>query len=132
MDQIDCPDVQCRRHTHASTARDKPLDEIEIGLPVIQAAVDMCLADVEQRLGTYRSGERSQDLHREGGCGAGLTLKHRGVGGCEVERQGRPKYTDPLTYIAVAVILLTVAALATLIPARRATGVDPLVALRAD
>jgi putative ABC transport system permease protein len=49
-----------------------------------------------------------------------------------VERQGRPKYTDPLTYIAVAVILLILAALATLIPARRATGVDPLVALRAD
>jgi putative ABC transport system permease protein len=39
---------------------------------------------------------------------------------------------DPLTYIAVAAILLGVAAIATLIPARRATGVDPLVALRAD
>jgi ABC-type antimicrobial peptide transport system permease subunit len=39
---------------------------------------------------------------------------------------------DPLTYAAVAGFLATMCLLAALVPARRATTVDPLVALRAD
>lgn len=40
--------------------------------------------------------------------------------------------TDPLTYFAVAVLLTLVSFAAVLIPARRATRVDPMTALRAE
>jgi putative ABC transport system permease protein len=38
--------------------------------------------------------------------------------------------TDPLTFFAVVTLFLAVGLIASLLPARRAAGIDPLVALR--
>ena len=39
---------------------------------------------------------------------------------------------DPLTFVAAALVLMTIAVLAGYLPARRASKIDPMICLRAD
>jgi putative ABC transport system permease protein len=72
----------------------------------------------------------------------GLTLALTGVaiglGGAFVATRALTAFlfgvgaADPLTFVAVALLLLTVAVAASYIPSRRALRVDPMIALRAE
>jgi putative ABC transport system permease protein len=81
---------------------------------------------------------RSDVLRLVGGRGLKLTLIGVAIGNACALGLTRflssllyeVKPTDPITFIAVSLILTTVALLASYIPSRRATKVDPMVALR--
>jgi ABC-type lipoprotein release transport system permease subunit len=40
--------------------------------------------------------------------------------------------SDPLTFLVIPLVLITAAAIACLVPARRASTIDPIVALRTE
>jgi ABC-type antimicrobial peptide transport system permease subunit len=56
------------------------------------------------------------------------TLASTGIQGVLYGVSGR----DPLSYGVVTALIVTVAVVATLVPAQRATRVDPMIALRAE
>jgi ABC-type antimicrobial peptide transport system permease subunit len=63
------------------------------------------------------------------GTAAGLAASFAVHRLAESQLWGVPSY-DPLTLAAVSVLMLVVGVVASLVPARRAVRVDPLVALR--
>ena len=63
------------------------------------------------------------------GCGVGLALAYV-LGGVMSSMLFGVEATDPLTFVSVPLVLVSVALVASLIPARRATKIDPIVALR--
>jgi putative ABC transport system permease protein len=78
-----------------------------------------------------RQGLRQLGVGLALGLGAALAIAQ--LGGDGIRRalfQIDPR--DPLTYLAVVSLITAVAFVATLVPARRATRVDPLTALRAE
>ncbi|HRI82338.1 MAG TPA: FtsX-like permease family protein, partial [Opitutaceae bacterium] len=67
------------------------------------------------------------------GLGLGLALLIATLGGSAIQNVligVSPR--DPFTYLAVAALLIVVSFVAAFIPARRATRVDPMIALRAE
>jgi putative ABC transport system permease protein len=66
------------------------------------------------------------------GLGAALAIAAVGSDGIRRQLNFNIEPTDLKTYAAVAVLLAIVSLVATLIPARRATRVDPMIALRAE
>jgi ABC-type antimicrobial peptide transport system permease subunit len=65
--------------------------------------------------------------------GLGLALALVAAGGAGIQSQlFGVSARDTFTYSAVAALIAAVSLFATLIPARRATRVDPMIALRAE
>jgi putative ABC transport system permease protein len=65
------------------------------------------------------------------GLAAGLVLALVGARALRSQLYGIAS-SDPATYVALSCVLLLVAVLATYLPARRATRVDPAITLRAE
>jgi putative ABC transport system permease protein len=105
---------------------------------VISYAVSQRTREIGVRIAL---GARPLDVFRRV-IGAGIALALAGVllgsvaGGLAAQALGKLLYgvppTDPGTFLVVAALLVGVAAVACLAPARRAVGVDPAIALKAE
>jgi putative ABC transport system permease protein len=65
------------------------------------------------------------------GTGLGLIGAYAGTKAIEQQLYGIPP-ADTLTFVSVPLLLVAVAAVACLVPARRAARVDPAIALSAE
>jgi ABC-type antimicrobial peptide transport system permease subunit len=90
-------------------------------------------ADAGRILGmVLRQGSIQLALGLALGLGAAIAIAYFGDEGIRRQLNFNINPTDFRTYAVVAVLLAAVSLIATLIPARRATKVDPMVALRTE
>jgi len=105
--------------------RDRPRQAAGVdSAPDPRAAVTLSPASAAGPAAGSRRGRAAPDLRRRGGVARALTGFSSLLHGVSA--------TVPATLVAVVLLLFGVAALACWMPARRATGVDPTVALRAE
>ena len=64
MDQVHRPDVERRGHDHSRPAGGQSFGELQPGITVIEAAVNMGRLDVEQSFRAVDAGHGHQDAHR--------------------------------------------------------------------
>jgi ABC-type antimicrobial peptide transport system permease subunit len=66
-------------------------------------------------------------------AGLGLTFLAARLAGAALQQAlFNVNPADPVVYLIVAVLVVVVALVATFVPARRATRVDPIIAMRAE
>lgn len=79
MDQVERPDVQRGRHRDLRARIDEILDEVEAGLAVVKAAVDMGGRDVDQAWRGHHLRRARDDPHRARDAVAEIPAQHGAV-----------------------------------------------------
>ena len=77
VDEIDRSDVDRRRHTHLPAERDELLGEVQAGLAVEDAPVDVHGVDIDELGGAADAAEFGDDPHGEGNGRTLLPRQHR-------------------------------------------------------
>ena len=89
VEQVHRTDVEGGRDADAGAAVDEAVDEVEAGLAVVEAGVDVRAADVDQLAGPGRLGGAQDEPHGEGGALPGRAVEQRPV--ARAQRQAQPR-----------------------------------------
>ena len=86
VEEVERAHVERRRHRHSGAVAGEPFGEVEPGLTVVEARVDVGAGDVEKPVGAHRLGRAHDDPHGECTGGAGVAGEDGPVAGFELQR----------------------------------------------